>query len=65
MDSKKKKKEFKKTKRNFKNMYRLKPLMNQKLYTAITTMLRNTIASRAAIRPANSSNSKMITILNL
>ena len=39
--------------------------MNRKLYTAITTILRNTIVGRTAIGPANTSNSETVTILNL
>jgi len=45
-------------------MYRLEPLTNRKLYTAITTMLRNTAAGRAAVGPINTSNSKTVTVLN-
>jgi len=45
-------------------MYRPEPLMNQKLYTAIIIILRNTIASRAAIGPVNISNSETVTVLN-
>jgi len=45
-------------------MYRLEPLMNWKLYTAITIMLKNTIAGRAAIGPANIFNGETITVSN-
>jgi len=57
--------EPKKIKRNFKNIYRLKPLINRKLHTAITIILRNIMAGRTAIGPVNTSNNKMIIILNL
>ena len=45
-------------------MYRLKPLTNQKLYTAITIILRNTVAGRAAAGFVNTSNSETVIILN-
>jgi len=38
--------------------------MNQKLHTAIITMLRNTIAGRAAAGPVNTFNGETVTILN-
>jgi len=56
--------EPKRTERNLKNIYRLEPLMNRKLYTAITTMLKNTIAGRITTGPANTSDGEMITVLN-
>jgi len=46
-------------------MYRLKPLINRKLYIIITTMPKNTIARRITIGPVNTFNSKTATILNL
>ena len=45
-------------------MYRLEPLINWKLYTTITIILRNTIAGRTVAGPANTSNGKTITVLN-
>jgi len=56
--------EPKRIERNLKNTYRLEPLTNWKLYTAITTMLRNTVAGRAAAGPANTSNGEMVTVSN-
>jgi len=56
--------EPKRTEWNLKNMYRLKPLTNQKLHTAIIIILRNTIAGKAAARPINTSNGEIVTILN-
>jgi len=55
--------EPKRIERNFKNMYRLKPLKNQKLYTALIIMLRNTITSKTAIGPINTSNSETVAVL--
>jgi len=49
---------------NPKNTYRLEPLTNQKLYTAITIILKNIIAGKAAARPINTFNSKTVTVLN-
>jgi len=46
-------------------MHRPEPLTNRKLHTAIITILRNTTAGRAAVRPVNTSNSKTVTVLNL
>jgi len=46
-------------------MYRLEPLTNWKLHIVITTMLKNTTAGKAVIRPVNTSNGEIITILNL
>jgi len=45
-------------------MYRPKLLINRKLHTAITTMLRNTVASKAAAGPANTSNGETVTVSN-
>jgi len=45
-------------------MYRLEPLTNRKLHTAIITILRNTVAGRAAIGLINTSDGKMVTVLN-
>ena len=57
--------ELNRIERNLKNTYRPEPLTNRKLYTAITTMLRNTVAGKAAVGPINTSNSKTVTVLNL
>ena len=46
-------------------MYRLKPLKNRKLHTAISIILRNTIISKAVVRPVNTFNGETNTILNL
>ena len=48
---------------NPKNTYRLEPLKNQKLHTALTTMLRNIIIGKAAAGLANTSNSEIVTVL--
>jgi len=56
--------EPKRIERNPKNMYRLEPLTNWKLYITITIMLKNTIAGRTVAGPANTSNGKTITVLN-
>ena len=56
--------EPKRIKRNLKNMYRLEPLTNRKLYTAIIIILRNTVAGRAAIGPVNTFDGKIVTVLN-
>jgi len=45
-------------------MYRLKSLTNQKLYTAIITILKNTVAGKAAAGPINTFNGGTVTILN-
>jgi len=45
-------------------MYRLEPLMNWKLYTAIITILRNIVAGRAAIGLINTSDGETVTVLN-
>jgi len=45
-------------------MYRLELLMNQKLHTTITTMLRNTVAGRAVTGPVNTFNGEIVTVLN-
>ena len=57
--------EFKRIEQNLKNIYRLKPLINRKLYTAIIIILKNIIVSRTAIKLINTFNSKIIIILNL
>jgi hypothetical protein len=47
-------------------MYRRDPLKinkHQKLPNAPTTILRNIVASKVAIGPLNTSNSKTVTIL--
>jgi len=49
---------------NLKNTYRLEPLKTRKLHTAITIILRNTVAGRAAIGPANISDGETVTVLN-
>ena len=64
MDIENQKTEPKRTERNLKNMHRLEPLTNWKLHTIITTMLRNTIASKAAAGPVNTFNSETVTVLN-
>ena len=64
MDIKNQKTEPKKTKWNFKNMYKLEPLTNRKLHTAIITMLRNIVVGRAATKLTNTSNNKIVTVLN-
>jgi len=46
-------------------MYRLKPLTNQKLHTAITIILRNTVAGKAIIGLVNTFDNKIIIVLNL
>ena len=56
--------EPKRIKQNFKNIYKLKPLINQKLYIIIIIILKNIIASKTAIRLINTFNSKIIIILN-
>jgi len=45
-------------------MHRLEPLMNWKLYIAITIILRNTVAGKAAARPANTFDGETVTVLN-
>ena len=47
-------------------MYRLKPLQNstRSYPNNYTTILRNTAAGKVAIRPLNTSNSKIVTNLN-
>jgi hypothetical protein len=48
-------------------MHRLGPLKvnkHQKLPNTPTTILRNIVAGKAAIRPLNTSNSKIVTNLN-
>jgi len=56
--------EPKRIERNFKNTYRLEPLTNQKLHTAITIILRNIMAGRAATGLINTFNNKTVTVLN-
>jgi len=56
--------EPKRIERNFKNTYRLEPLTNRKLYIAIITILRNTMAGKAAAGLVNIFNSETVTILN-
>jgi len=56
--------EPKRTEWNLKNMYRLEPLTNWKLYTAITIMLRNIAAGRAATGLVNTSDGKTVIVLN-
>ena len=46
-------------------MYKPELLTNWKLYTAIITMPRNTVAGRAATGLVNTSNGETITVLNL
>ena len=64
MDIKIQKMESKRIEQNLKNTYRPEPLTNQKLHTAITTMLRNTVAGKAAAGPANTSNNETVTVSN-
>jgi len=45
-------------------MHRLEPLNYRKLYTIITTILKNTIAGKAIIGPINTFNSEIVTVLN-
>jgi len=64
MNIKNQKTEPKRIEWNLKNMHKLEPLMNRKLYTAITTILKNTVVSRATAGPINTFNSKTVTVLN-
>jgi len=63
MELKNKKTEPKRTERNPKNTHRPESLKNQKLYTTITIMLRNTASGKAAIGPANTSNGETVAVL--
>ena len=56
--------EPKRIEQNFKNIYRLEPLINRKLYIAIIIILRNTAAGRATIVLVNTSNGEIVTVLN-
>jgi len=48
---------------NPKNIYRLKPLKNWKLYTTIIIMLKNIIYGKAAARLVNTFNSEIVVVL--
>ena len=63
MELKNKKTEPKRIEWNSKNIYRLEPLKNQKLYTAITIILRNIIFSKAAIKFINTFNGEIVAVL--
>ena len=46
-------------------MHRLELLINWKLHTTITIILKNTVTDKATIGLVNTFNSETVTILNL